>query len=214
MMTDPRELLQRYGAPEPLAIVLPTEIRSDGGLQFQMLSPPQWATGAVGTAVIMEWSCELDLDALQAVSLLLREPNKITGLQAEAAINRTLMDEGLGNYLGTFIDEGRPPYVIRMLIGLRPAKAITEDELNQRLARICKIPPVPVTVASQAAAVLRALRGHWWHGQRRAESRSMLLSLTNIETLMERSIYVPPSPGPKAPPTDESQSAEDSKKAP
>ena len=200
-MSDPRELLRRYGAPEPLAIELPTEIRSDGGLKFQLLSPPSWATRST-SAVILEWCCELDLDALEAVSTLLKEPNRVTGMQAEQAINQALKDKGLGDYLGTFIDEGRPPYRVRMVIGVRTAPGTTEDQMTELFAEMFNVPPTPTTVASQAAEALRKLREYRWCGQGRSELRLMLLSQTNIETLKKRSIFIPgsgqtasPSPG-------------------
>ena len=45
-MIDPRDLLRARGAPAPLARPMPTEIRSDGGLGFQLLQAPYWSGSA------------------------------------------------------------------------------------------------------------------------------------------------------------------------
>ena len=88
-MIEPRDLLRGRVAPAPLAIEMPTEIRTDGGLMLQILQAPAWA-GMDGAAVFAEWSCGLQHDKLAKLRDFLAEPSTTTGLQPEAAIDQAL----------------------------------------------------------------------------------------------------------------------------
>lgn len=178
-MTDPRELLQLEPTAAPLAVPMPTDVRSDGGLHFQVLQAPYW-TGASGAAVVAQWSCQPSLDALFALWSYLRQPDPTTGIQPEQAINDALIHAGLGYYLGTFIDQGSAPFTVRMLIAFNPKQVMDEAALNAGIARIAQKNPG----FEQAGEALQHLRKVWASSQNQADNRMMMLSQYDLRTLL------------------------------
>jgi hypothetical protein len=175
-VTDPAELLRRHGAPAPMAVPMPTEIRSDGGLFFQLLQPPRW-TWPGGTAVIAEWRCDLPLTQIVELRTFLARPDPESGVQPEAAINAALEALGVGAYLGTFVNEGPIMQAVCMMFAFRPRTLMTEEGLNRTLYRLLTDPPEGMGLASRA---LRHLRGVWQGGINRTEGRLMMLSQVDV----------------------------------
>jgi len=185
-VTDPRELLQDPNAPAPLATLMTTEVRSDGGLHFSVLQAPYW-TGAAGAAVVAQWSCQPSLDSLFALWTYLRQPDPFTGIQPEQAINDALRQAGIGYYLGTFIDQGSAPFTVRMLIALNPKQVLDEAALNAALARITQKNPG----FEQAGEALQHLRKVWASSQSQADNRMMMLSQYDLRALLSDPVRSP-----------------------
>jgi hypothetical protein len=199
-MTDPRLLLRLRGAPAPVALPMQTEIRSSGGLYFTVLQAPQWSAGHTAPA-IMQWSCKLQINKLYDLWVFLRRPHPDTGLEPQAAIDQVLRSPAMriGNLLGIFVDEGRPPFPVRVMIGIEPQRLVNEDQLNldmnlvfqyaadPNLPRFANFRPPAVTaresaVYLQASEALRHLRKVWLDGDDQAEPRSMLLSQFDLDS--------------------------------
>jgi hypothetical protein len=150
---DFRALMALHGVPPPRAIEMVTEVRSDGGLQFQLLQAPYW-TGDGGTAIMAVWTCQLQVNYLHDLWRYLLEPDADTGLQPEAVINRALRDCGYGSYLGTFVADGPPPTTVRMVFAYQPTKNYTLHQLNGKLSEL-------YGSDTPAGAALRKLRAFW-----------------------------------------------------
>jgi hypothetical protein len=175
-VTDPRELLQLHGAPTPLARPMPTEIRSDGGLDLQLLQAPYWA-GPDGNPVIAEWRCSPSLKQLLDLRTFLVRPDPTTGIQPEAAIDAALKAVGIGAYLGTFIAAGPNFNEVRMLFAFRPDQLVTENALNRRLFDLIRNAS---GMHLQAATDLQYLRDLWNACPVRSDTRLMMLSQADL----------------------------------
>jgi hypothetical protein len=194
-MPDPQTLMRRHGAPAPVALAMQTEIRSGGGLFFTVLQAPSWSAGHTAPA-FMQWSCKLRTQELHDLWLFLRQPDSKTGLEPQAAIDQALRSPRMriGNLLGVFVDEGRPPHTVRVMIGLEPQRLIDEKQLNLDMNKIFQFavagaadpafddfrhPAIPAdesAVLHQASVALRYFRKTWMEGDDLFEPRSMLLS--------------------------------------
>lgn len=176
-MMDPRDLLRTHGAPTPLARPMPTEIRSDGGLQVNNLIPPYWA-GSDGNPVIAQWRYSLPVDQVLSLRRFLVEPDPATGIQQEAAINQALIERNIGNYLGTFVNQGPNFAEISTMITFRSNETVTEQIINQRLYDLISNPVGPVQ--QQAAKALKHLRTIWGSTPVRNDARLMMLSQVDL----------------------------------
>jgi hypothetical protein len=165
-----------HGAPTPLARPMPTEIRSDGGLDLQLLQAPYWA-GPDGTPVIAEWRCSPSLKELVHLRTFLVMPDSETGIQPEAAIDAALKDLNIGAYLGTFVATGPNFNDVRMLFAIRPNQLITESALNRRIYHLMRD---TTGKHRQAARDLRRLRRFWNESPVRSDGRLMMLSQLDL----------------------------------
>jgi hypothetical protein len=240
-MISPRDLLRNRQAPAPIAVPMPTEIRSGGLLLFHLLlRAPEWA-GDRSPPVIAQWSCRLGDDDLMAMFQYLRaigsvapaaapaglpkapppdmldqiraDTSAATGIAAEAAIDAALRKLRIGHFLGVFVDEGRRPYTVRVLIGLKPDGELygSEADLNKKLNLLyCYAdyhantsdprhrqfhPDVTDRDAGniflQASAALQRLRGFWQRGSEQQEARAMMLAQFDLASQLsaERSPF-------------------------
>jgi hypothetical protein len=232
-MTSPRDLLRQRSAPAPIAVPMPTEVRTGGLLLFQLLiRTPDWV-GDRSSASIIQWSFRLGDDQILALFAFLRmvggvaapaaaqppgapslptekdrldalheETSKITGMTAEPAIDAALRALKIGNLLGVFVEEGRTPYTVRVMIGVKPdgARYGSESELNTQVnllyryadfhenrsdPRHAQFPPAgtnkeTATIYLQASAALQKLRSFWQKGEDRTETRAMMLAQYDI----------------------------------
>ena len=195
-MLGPRDLLRRARAPAPVAEPMQTEIRTGGNFSFRVLQAPHWAEGHP-TPVILQFTCKVPTVALLKLWLYLRESDGTTGLAPEAAIDWALQFPGrrIGIFLGVFVDEGRPPYTLRVMTGVDPERVIDEERLNLDLHALFTFdgsqmgngyPETPEdrAIYKQAAEALQRLRDSYVQGQQQAEPRSMLLSQTDMDKLV------------------------------
>lgn len=184
-MTDPRDLLKQRPAPSPVAVAMPTEVRSDGGLMFQVLQAPYWA-GDRGSACLAQWLCQLEQADLKTLRDTLIAVDTFTGLTAEAAIEQCFQDYSLGHYLGTFIDVGRKPHNVRVVFGFEPDRQITSQQYNNNIYDFLTEKPVAHPSYTQAVhkqgqhAVL-LIRKIWAGSNVRSEFRSLMLSQFDLD---------------------------------
>ncbi|MGH7155834.1 MAG: hypothetical protein ACREF3_18050 [Acetobacteraceae bacterium] len=176
-MIDPRELLKDLTAPAPIAMEMATEVRTDGGLAFQILQAPAW-TMPNGVAVVAQWECQLTRDRLLELRTFLAKPDAGTGLQPEAAIDAALRSIGVGHNLGVFVLEGISVLPrVRFMFAYAPQLRLDDRAVNRRIYRMLLNPAGPVEV--QAVAALKYIRTMWKHGVNQTEGRWMMLSQTD-----------------------------------
>ena len=184
-MIDPRDLLGQRPPPAPFAVEMPTEIRTDGGLMFQILQAPAWAMPN-GAAVIAEWSCRLKRPEIRALRDFLARPDATTGLQPEAAIDHTLrrlnfngQATRIGHLIGIFVAEGTGFLIpVRFMFAYTPTLLLTVQDVNRALFELLTF-KTPNPVRAQASAALKQLRTFWLNGDEPTESRWMMLSQTD-----------------------------------
>lgn len=176
-MIDPRELLRGLTAPAPVAVEMATEVRTDGGLAFQILQAPAW-TMPNGAAAVAQWECQLTRDQLLALRTFLARPDSGTGLQPEAAIDAALRDIGVGHNLGVFVVEGISVLPrVRFMFAYAPRLRLDDRAINRRIYRMLLNPVGPVQ--GQAVAALKYIRAMWKSGVKQTEGRWMMLSQTD-----------------------------------
>ena len=109
-----------------------------------------------------------------------------TGLQPEAAIDRTLrsMDFNgqatqIGHLIGIFIAEGTGfLFPVRFMFAYTPRLLLTVQDVNRALFELLTFKSHN-PVRRQASAALKVLRTFWRNGDEPAESRWMMLSQTD-----------------------------------
>jgi hypothetical protein len=215
-MTDPRDLLRRRAAPPPVAVTMTTEIRSDGGVFFKVLQGPSWAYG-LSNASIWQWSAPFGRQAIDDLWTHLRKPNAIYGIQTDALIDFALKKFHIGRYLGTLIDTGVTPLLVRMVFGIEPDWHATDRQLLGLIRDLMKFggsasepsaaqrpkPPVNTGAGEPAptdqewhqiylgAKELNYLRAMWSAQSGRTESRSLLLTQIDIQDFNASGDYSP-----------------------
>ena len=184
-MIDPRNLLGQRPPPAPFAVEMPTEIRTDGGLMFQILQAPAWAMPN-GAAVIAEWSCRLKRPEIRALREFLAQPDSGTGLQPEAAIDQALRQldfngqiTEIGHLIGIFVAEGTGFLIpVRFMFAYSPTLLLTVQDVNRALFELLTFKTTN-PVRAQASAALKRLRTFWRDGDGPVETRWMMLSQTD-----------------------------------
>lgn len=196
-MTNPRELLRRRGAPAPIAVTMQTEIRSDGGLLFTVLQSPLWAYKRY-TATIWQWTAMLGHKEVRLLWEFLRDPDPVYAMQPEALIDLALATLQIGRYVGTYVDAGTTPVVVRMVFGIEPDRQVTETQLNRQIRTLVdysktnnapKMPDGSQLTRTQldqmrlASVALLKLRQYWADGTTRTEQRSVMMTGVELHDL-------------------------------
>jgi hypothetical protein len=177
-VTDIGDLLRQRGAPLPNAVVMETEVRSEGALMLQALSVPSWAANLRMSSVLAEWRCTLvreDLGALQAFLKTLLP----SGITVQQAINEAFVSLDIGCYLGTFIEEGLltdGQATVRVMFAYQSAKLTGVEAINQAIHNLLTNPGA----LGDAANSLSKLREMWRKGSDKWEGGLMMLSEVNL----------------------------------
>ncbi len=175
-MTDPRDLLQSTAAPAPFARPMPTEVRTEAGLQIKVLQSPSWA-GPNVNPVIAEMACSLSLSAIVKLREYLVTPDAQTGMLPEAAIDAALKAHGIGSYLGTFVAAGPNFHRVRFVFGYTPKSLTSHEDLNTALYDLLQDKNAS---NPQGAAALRYIRGIWSQAEVRTDEWLMMLSQIDL----------------------------------
>ena len=180
-MTDPRDLIAASGgAPMPLARPMPTEIRSDGGLNVKLLQAPYWAAPG-GHPLIAEWICALPLMELVDLRQFLVRPDPETGIQPEAAIDKAMKAYGIGGYLGTFVSAGPNFSEVRFIFGFAPNTSqwgADRAYINGKIFQLLQ--QDEGSEHFQASKNLRYLREIWNKAPVRSDGNLMMLSQVDL----------------------------------
>jgi hypothetical protein len=126
-------------------------------------------------------------------------------MQTDALIDFALYKLHIGRYLGTFVDTGVTPLVVRMVFGIEPHRQVTDRELFRQIQALMRYgsvtnptsttpkPPAPaqsgdtpITVDDWnkihlGAAALLDLRKRWAAKTGRTESQSLMLTQIDIQ---------------------------------
>jgi hypothetical protein len=179
-MSDVRDLLRRHGAPLPNAVMLTTEVRTEGSLAFQTLNVPDWVEQVKPSSALGEWRCTLpsqDVDALQA---LLKTVIPAPGKTNQQLINEALQALDIGSYMGTFIEEGLlvdGSATVRMMFAYRTTTLADMAGIKRKLHGLITAPDPQ---HADASAALLKLRAFWSGGSDKWEGGLMLLSEVNL----------------------------------
>lgn len=178
-MKDPRDLIAASGAPMPLARPMPTEIRSDGGLNIKLLQAPYWAAPA-GHPLIAEWVCALPLLDLVELRRFLVRPDPETGIQPEAAIDAAMKAYGIGSYVGTFVTAGPNFSEVRFMFGFAPKTTKWGGDRASINSMMFDLLQAKKDDHAQASRDLRRLRDIWNSAPVRSDGTLMMLSQIDL----------------------------------
>lgn len=174
-MTNPAELLANQNAPVPRAMLLETEVRTEGFFQLGLLVHPNWAKGVLPSSQLAEWRCVLKHREILELGGFLKEVLP-SGKPRQQVINEALEALEIGSYLGTFAEHGASVEggnAIRILFAYRFTKYADLKATNRAIYDLLTQPADANADASSSLKKLRAI----WHGGTH-QSECFLLMLT------------------------------------
>jgi hypothetical protein len=163
----------------PLARPMPTEVRSDGGLNVKLLQAPHWAAPG-GHPLIATWVCALPLMELVELRRFLVRPDPETGIQPEAAIDAAMKALGIGSYVGTFVSAGPNLSEVRFMFGFAPKTTKWGGDQASINLMMFDLLQDKNNRHPQASRDLRRLRNIWNGAPVRSDGTLMMLSQIDL----------------------------------
>lgn len=178
-MTDIPDLMQQHGAPLPKAMVLETEVRTEGALAFQTLNVPSWVNATQTSSAMGEWRCDMTHEQIEQLQITIKTVNTNSGKSCEQVLNETFQALDIGSFLGVFIESGDlidGAGTVRFLFAYRSKTMGTIELINRKIHELITNP----ATYPEGAGILLDLRQKWREGTNKWEGGLMLLSELNL----------------------------------